>query len=96
MINLVLQEIEAVARARNIDLPHDVVKNTLDIINEIPPDVQASMQRDILEGWPSELGSQTGAVVRMGLELGVATPVNSFIYNSLLPQELKARGELSF
>jgi 2-dehydropantoate 2-reductase len=49
------------------------------------------MQRDIKEGRPSELGAQNGAVVRMGLEAGVPTPVHAFIYASLLPQELKAR-----
>jgi 2-dehydropantoate 2-reductase len=51
------------------------------------------MQRDIMEGRPSELGAQTGAVVKMGLETGVPTPVQAFIYASLLPQELQARGK---
>lgn len=96
MLELAIKEIEAIARSRKINLPMDVVDNTMEIIDGIPPDVLASMQRDILEGWPSELGAQIGAVVRMGLESGVATPVNTFVYNSLLPQELKARGELSF
>jgi 2-dehydropantoate 2-reductase len=60
------------------------------------PNVFASMQRDLMEGRPSELGSQNGAVVRMGLESGVPTPLHSFIYHSLLPQELRARGEVAF
>jgi len=51
------------------------------------------MQRDLMEGRFSELEVQTGAVVRLGLEAGVPTPVNTFIYNSLLPQEMNARGE---
>jgi 2-dehydropantoate 2-reductase len=54
------------------------------------------MQRDILEGRPSELESQNGAVVRMGREEHVPTPVNEIIYASLLPQELRARGKISF
>jgi hypothetical protein len=32
----------------------------------------------------------------MGLELGLPTPVHAFIYDSLLPLELKARGEIQF
>jgi 2-dehydropantoate 2-reductase len=52
-----------------------------------------SMQRDIMEGRPSELEYQNGAIVRLGVEVGVPTPVNAFIYHSLLPQELKARGK---
>ena len=56
----------------------------------------ASMQRDIMAGRPSELHEQTGAVVRFGEAAGVATPVNRFIYHSLLPLEQKARGEIEF
>ena len=53
-----------------------------------------NLGRDIMEGRHSELESQTGAVVRMGQEVGVETPINTFIYHSLLPQELKAQGQL--
>jgi len=44
-------------------------------IDNIGPAVIPSMQRDIMDGRPSELGAQSGAVVRMGLEAGVPTPV---------------------
>jgi 2-dehydropantoate 2-reductase len=54
------------------------------------------MQRDLMNGRPSELEAQTGAVVRLGQAVGVATPVNSFIYASLLLQERKARDEVAF
>ena len=56
----------------------------------------ASLQRDVMEGRPSELEAQIGAVVRFGQEAGVATPQHKFIYDSLLPMELKARGQLEF
>jgi 2-dehydropantoate 2-reductase len=56
----------------------------------------ASMQRDVMEGRYSELEAQIGALVRMGQKKGVDTPVNTFIYNSLRPTELRARGELEF
>ena len=42
----------------------------------------------------SELEAWSGAVVRLGRSAGVATPVHAFIYSSLLPAELRARGEL--
>jgi 2-dehydropantoate 2-reductase len=54
------------------------------------------MQRDVMEGRYSELEAQIGALVRMGQKTGVDTPVNTFIYNSLRPMELRARGELEF
>ncbi len=40
--------------------------------------------------------SQVGAVVRFGQEADVATPQLKFIYRSLLPMELRARGQLQF
>ena len=49
------------------------------------------MQRDILEGRPSELESQNGAVVRLGGEAGVPTPVNREIYERLRPLEERNR-----
>ena len=36
------------------------------------------MQRDIINGKPSELESQTGTIVRYGKESNVSTPINTF------------------
>lgn len=91
-----IEEVVKVARARKINLPDNVAAKTLSFIDGMPENVTASMQRDIIEGRPSELGSQNGAVVRMGLESGISTPVHAFIYHSLLPQELKARQLVTF
>ena len=66
------------------------------IVDRLPPDGTASLQRDIMEGKPSELDSWNGAVVRLGQEVGVATPLHAFIYHSLLPLELRARGQVQF
>jgi len=44
-----------------------------------------------MAGRPSELGAQTGAVVRFGRKNGVPTPVHDAIYAELLPLERKAR-----
>jgi 2-dehydropantoate 2-reductase len=62
----------------------------------LPADGTTSMQRDIVAGRPSELEAQNGAVVRLGRNAGVETPVHDFIYRSLVPLELRARGELAF
>lgn len=89
-----IEEIVAVAWKRGVPLPEDAAARTLAVIDGLPAEVIASMQRDIMDGKPSELASQNGAVMRMGLESGVPTPVNAFIYHCLLPQELIARSEL--
>jgi 2-dehydropantoate 2-reductase len=92
----VMEEIFAVARARNIALKDNAVEVTMGVVDRLPAEGTASMQRDIMAGLPSELSSQSGAVVRLGEEVGQPAPLNSFIYASLLPMELRARGDLSF
>lgn len=86
-------EILRVARGLGVNLPDDSVTDSMAIVDSLPEDGTASMQRDIIEGRPSELDAQTGAIVRFGRQAGVDTPVNSFIYAALLPLENVARGE---
>ena len=87
-----VQEVFAVGRAHGVALGPETVAATLAFIDQLPPEGTASMQRDIMEGRPSELHEQCGAVVRFGENGGVPTPLNRFIYHSLLPLERKARG----
>lgn len=96
LLEQALQEIVAVAQARGINLNQEAVQRRLAFIDSLPEGVTASMQRDIMDGRPSELEAQNGAIVRMGQKLGVPTPVHTFIYASLLPQELRARGQVRF
>ena len=91
-----MHEIFAVARAREIALAEDVIGKTMAFVDNLPPGGTTSLQRDIMEGKPSELDAWNGAVVRLGQEVGVTTPLHSFIYHSLLPLELQARGQLQF
>jgi 2-dehydropantoate 2-reductase len=65
-------------------------------LDAVPPGIVASLQRDITAGRPSELEALTGALVRLGAGVGIATPLHAFVYQSLLPQELRARGQLQF
>jgi 2-dehydropantoate 2-reductase len=91
-----MREIYVVAKARGIRLPDEAVSQAMATLDGLPESSMSSMQRDILAHRPSELEAQNGAVVRLGRETGIETPVNSFIYDSLLPLEMKARGELFF
>ena len=92
MLESAMKEVFDLARARGIGLRKDAVARTLAYVDGLPADGTASMQRDILEGHPSELDYQTGAVVRLARAAGVAAPVNEFIYRALLPGERRARG----
>lgn len=91
-----LKEIISVAQVRDVRLPENAVPTTMNMYDSLPPEITTSMQHDIAEGHPSELDAQIGAVVRFGKEADVATPLHKFIYDSLLPMELRARGELQF
>jgi 2-dehydropantoate 2-reductase len=93
MAQQVVREVLAVAAGKGIEMPNDSLAAAVARLEGSPPNGTSSMQRDLMEGRPSELEVQNGAVVRLGLETGVLTPVNTFIYNSLIPQEMKARGE---
>jgi len=89
-------EIEAIARARGVPLPEDVIARTLAILDGVNPAGTSSLQRDIGAGKRSELDEWTGAVVRLGARAQVPTPLHDFLYAALLPQERRARGELAF
>lgn len=88
-----MEEILAVARARKVGLGDGIVEQSMGLIDSLAPNATTSLQRDIAAGKPSELEAWNGAVVRLGKETGVQTPLHEFIYHSLLPSELHARGE---
>ena len=91
-----LQEIISVAQVRDVRLPENAMPTTMNMYDSFPPEITTSMQRDIAQGRPSEVDAQIGAVVRFGKEADVTTPLHKFIYDSLLPMELRARGQLQF
>ena len=80
-----LKEVEAVARAKSVDLDADIVPKTWDYMEGWAKDLKASMQIDMEAGRPLELDALTGAVVRLGKETGVPTPVNDTLYTVLEP-----------
>ena len=94
MVVQACQEVVAVARAYDVELPDDITAQSLAILDSLPSAATTSMQRDIMEGRPSELDAQVGALVRLGQRVQAATPLHTFLYRSLLPQELSARGEV--
>jgi 2-dehydropantoate 2-reductase len=95
MLERGMREILALARARGIPLAEEAVPNALGFIDALDPSGTASLQRDLAEGRPSELEAWTGAVVRLGREAGVPTPLHDEIYAALLPLERAARGRIS-
>jgi 2-dehydropantoate 2-reductase len=85
-----LREVLALARARGVQIADGRDAAIMGFLDGVPAGGTASMQRDIQQGRRSELESQSGAVVRLGAESGLPTPVHRFIYHCLLAQEAAA------
>lgn len=90
-----LREMTQVAAARGASLPDDAVDRTLERYDAMAPESTSSLQRDIMEGKPSELEAQAGAIVRMARDARVPTPVCDMLYALLVPQERKVRGSMT-
>lgn len=86
-----IRELLAIAHARGITLAPDALERTLARFDGLPPDSTSSLQRDVIDGKPSELDAQLGAVVRMADEANIDAPLFRALYAALLPQELAAR-----
>jgi len=96
LLEQAMREILNVARARQVALHDDIVSKTMAFVDSLAPAATTSLQRDIADGKPSELDAWNGAVVRLGREAGVPTPVHQVLYSSLRPLALRSRGEIAF
>jgi 2-dehydropantoate 2-reductase len=96
MLEQGMREIREVGNGSEVPLDREVVARMMAFVDTLPPDGTMSMQRDIAAGRPSELEAWNGAVVRLGRQVGVRTPLHDILYGCLLPLEWKARGRLQF
>lgn len=80
-----IEEAVAVARARGVALPDDVVDKHLTFTASLPPGMRASQAIDLERGNPLEVDWLAGAVARLGAEAGVDTPVNATLHAVLKP-----------
>lgn len=84
-------EIVKVGKSQGVDIDEKDIQIALDMIDNGDYNTTMSLQRDMMEGRPSELENFNGYIVQKGDELGIDTPVNDFIFYSLLPMEKKSR-----
>lgn len=81
----VMSEAVAVAKARGIEVGADFIDRHMDYFDGLPPDATASMQFDLSIGNRLELPWLGGALVDLGRETGVPTPVTQTLVNVLSP-----------
>jgi 2-dehydropantoate 2-reductase len=72
----VIREAVAVGRAMGVALADDFAEQRMAFIETLPPQMTASMQGDLARGNRLELPWLSGAVVELGRQVGVPTPLN--------------------
>ena len=85
MMRAALAEAIAVGCARGVALPVNLVADTEALVSRFPHHAKSSMLEDLEHGRRLELPWLSGALVRMGRETGVSTPVHEFIAAALGP-----------
>ncbi len=90
MIEL-LNEVYLLSQKAGIDIEQDFIERTLSFIDSFPYNSTFSLTRDVWKGKPTEIEYLNGTVVKLGKQYGVDTPVNRFVYNCIVPMEIKAR-----
>ena len=91
MMREIMMEVYRVGIAAGIPINPDFVDKTMALFDTFPYDSTLSLTRDVLEGRPSEIEYQNGHLVRLGEKHGVETPLNRYVYYSILPMERRAR-----
>jgi 2-dehydropantoate 2-reductase len=80
------REVGAVAAARGIDLGGDPATLAVEAA-ESAPSARSTMQYDLERGALTEVDAQSGAMVEEGQRLGVATPVNEYLWRRVREKE---------
>lgn len=94
LLSDVINEMVEVGIAKGVNITKKLVGKTLDFIDKMPADATTSLQRDMMEGKPSELDAQLGALIRLARKYHVTVTRCAFVYAALLPQENQARKNL--
>jgi len=85
MIQAACLEAMAVAHAKGIPLEARVFDEIMTMTQALPPQAKSSMLEDLERGKRLELPWLSGAIVRIGREVGVETPIHRFVATVLKP-----------
>lgn len=91
LLEAVAREAMLVGRARGVAVTEEDVARVMELADGLEPDLRTSLQRDLEAGRPSEVDSLPGAVVRLGREVGVETPVSEVLYSVLALMDRRGR-----
>ena len=78
-----LNEITMIAAVKGLNLPNDIIMQTILKLEKTPKDATSSMHRDLLAGRKIELVSLTEFVVNEGIKYEVETPTYQMVLDKL-------------
>lgn len=85
MLKEAVREAQTVALAKEVAVPTSMVDDVERAYSQMAPEAKSSMLHDLERGRRLELPWLSGAIVRLGEEAGVATPIHRFIATVLKP-----------
>jgi 2-dehydropantoate 2-reductase len=91
LLEALLGEAAAVARAEGVGLPADYETNTLGLLHSLDGGMRSSLYEDLAHGRPCELQALQGEVVRRAARVGVPVPVTTTVLAVLEPWAAGAR-----
>jgi len=87
LLERAVAEVAAVGVASGVTLGSEPQADAMKVVHGVGDNIKASMLVDLERGKPIEVRYLSGAVVRLGRELGVPTPVHEFALGALAPFE---------
>ena len=87
-------ELEAIAQAKGIDLSKTEASSGRG--SAVPPSACYSTLQDLDAGRHTEIDMFSGALIRMGKELGIPTPYNEYTYHMIKALEEKNDGRFNY
>jgi 2-dehydropantoate 2-reductase len=84
-IQAAMQEVISLGQAKGIDLSENSIEPQMAFGDSLPAETKTSVLRDLEEGNRLEIPWLVGAVHRLGVEMGIETPVSSTLYSVLKP-----------
>ena len=86
--------LEAIAQAKGIDLSKTEASSGRG--SAVPPSARYSTLQDLDAGRHTEIDMFSGALIRMGKELGIPTPYNEYTYHMIKALEEKNDGRFNY
>lgn len=87
-------ELEAIAKAKGVDMSK--IDSSSNHGAPVRPSARYSTLQDIEAGRHTEIDMFSGALMRMGKELGIATPYNEYTYHMIKALEEKNDGKFNY